>query len=92
MVKNSCFVQFRVGFNFVATVKKAIKERNYPVNIRLDEDVFVFRRRLDQDDYVHLSLMSSEDVLVKTNIFVLAIRLQDVFKTSSRHLQDVSSS
>ena len=46
---------------------------------------------------------SSEDVLVKTNIFVLAIRLQDVFrtschnktscknvfKTSSRRLQDV---
>ena len=40
---------------------------------------------------------SSEDVLVKTNIFILAIRLQDVFKTclrrlaktSSRHLRDV---
>ena len=51
--------------------------------------VFVFRRRLDQDEYVRLSLTSSEDVLVKTNIFVLAICLQDVFKTSSRHLQDV---
>ena len=38
-------------------------------------------RRLDQDKYVRLSLTSSEDVLVKTNIFVLAIRLQDVFKT-----------
>ena len=59
----------------------------YPANIRLDEDVFkmswsrricspqpnVFRRRL-------------QDVLVKTNIFVLAIRLQDVFKTPSRRL------
>ena len=30
-----------------------------------------------------------QDVLVKTNIFVLAICLQDVFKTSSRRLQDV---
>ena len=38
-----------------------------------------------------------QDVLVKSNIFVLAIHLQDVFKTScknvfktsSRHLQDV---
>ena len=76
MVKNSCFVQFRVGFNFVATVKKAIKERNYPVNIRLDEDVFVFRRRLDQDEYVHLSLMSSEDVFRTSSR-----RLQDIFKT-----------
>ena len=59
------------------------------------EDVFRLRlqktswRRLDQDQYVRLSLTSSEDVLVKTNIFVLAIRLQDVFKTSSRRFQDV---
>ena len=30
-----------------------------------------------------------QDVLVKTNIFVLAIHLQDVFKTFSRRLQDV---
>ena len=40
----------------------------YPANIRLDEDVlkmsfvFVFRRRLDQDEYVRLSFTSSEDV------------------------------
>ena len=46
-------------------------------------------RRLDQDEYVRLSLTSSEDVLVKTNIFVLVICLLDVFKTSSRRLQDV---
>ena len=50
-----------------------------PANIRLDEDVlkmsfvFVFRRRL-------------QDVLIKTNMFALALRLQ---KTSSRRLQDV---
>ena len=50
-----------------------------PPNIRLDEDilktsfVFVFRTRL-------------QDVLIKTNIFALVIRLQ---KTSSRRLQDV---
>ena len=73
----------------------APKDVYIPTNIRLDEDflktyfVFVFRRRLDQDKYVRLSLTSSEDVLVKTNIFVLAIRLQDVFKTFSRRLQDV---
>ena len=50
-----------------------------PPNIRLDEDilktsfVFVFRTRL-------------QDVLIKTNIFALVIRLQ---KTFSRRLQDV---
>ena len=69
--------------------------RPIPPNIRLDEDVFRLRlqktssRRLDQDEYVCLSLTSSrrlQDVLVKTNIFVLAIRLQDVFKTSSRRI------
>ena len=62
----------------------------FPANIRLDEDVwktsfvFVFKRRL-------------QDVLIKTNIFVFAICLQDVLKTFSRylakeslrHLQDV---
>ena len=39
-----------------------------------------------------ISLTSSrrlEDVLIKTDIFVLAICLQDVFKMSSRRLQDV---
>ena len=46
-------------------------------------------RRLDQDEYIHLTHTSSEDVLIKTNIFVLVIRLQDVFKTFSRRLQDV---
>ena len=54
----------------------------------LTQQTFVLRktswRRLDQDEYVRLNLRSSEDVLVKTNI-----RLQDVFKTSSRHLQDI---
>ena len=61
------------------------------------EDVFRLRlwktssRRRDQDEYVRLSLTSSEDVLVKTNIFVLAIRLQDVFKTSCRKVFKTSS-
>ena len=81
--------------------------RTYPANIRLDEDVlktsfvFVFRRRLDQDEYIRLSHSSSEDVL-KTSSRRLDQdqciclgdmsfrRLQDVFKTFSRRLQDVS--
>ena len=41
-------------------------------------------RRLDQDEYVRLSLTSSEDVF-KTS----SKRLQDLFKASSRRLQDV---
>ena len=45
-------------------------------------------RDLTQQTFV-LMRIRLEDVLVKTNIFVLAIRLQDVFKTFSRHLQDV---
>ena len=59
-----------------------ILQRWSPANKRLDEDVlktsfvFVFRRRL-------------QDVLIKTNIFVLVIHLQDVFKAFWRHLQDV---
>ena len=59
------------------------------------EDVFRLRlqktswRRLDQDEYIRITHMSLEDVLIKINIFVLAIYLQDVFKTFSRHLQDI---
>ena len=52
-------------------------DTNCPANIRLDEDVlktsFVFRTRL-------------QDVLMKTNMFALALRLQ---KTSPRRLKDV---
>ena len=50
------------------TNKRIVTLTINPANIRLDEDVlktsfvFVFRRRLDQDEYVHLSLTSSEDV------------------------------
>ena len=66
-----------------------------PANIRLDEDVF--RLRLQKTSSRRL-----QDVLIKTNMFALALRLQKtswsrpiysswpyVFKTSSRHLQDV---
>ena len=56
-------------------------------------------RRLAQDEYICLSHMSSEDVLIKTNILILVICLldvlprhfQDVFKTSSIRLPKTSS-
>ena len=92
------WMKWGVDYINSSTVKYK-QDRTSPANIRLDEDVFRLRlqktswRRLDHNRYVRLSLMSSEDVLVKTKIFVLAIRLQDVFKTSSRclekHLQDI---
>ena len=82
-------------YTFVNNLNKFIFEQVftslYPANIRLDEDflktsfVFVFKtssRHLDQDEYSRLTHTSSEDVLIKTNIFVLAISLQNVFKTS----------
>ena len=62
------------------------------------EDVFkTSSRRCDQDEYIRLTQTSSEDVFIKTNIIVLVIRLQDVFKkycksvfkTPSSCLQDV---
>ena len=57
------------------------------------EDAFRlrFRGSLNQDEHIHLKHTSSEDVLIKTNIFVLVIRLQDVFKTFSRCLAKTSS-
>ena len=68
--------------------------RTYPANIRLDEDVlktsfvFVFRRRLDQDEYVCLSLTSSEDVFKTSWSRSIYSSWPYVFKTSSRRLQD----
>ena len=80
----------------------------HPANIRLDEDLlktsFVFRRRLDQDKHVCLSLTSSkrlgQDQYIRlgrtsSRRFQDALhkRLQDVlknvFKTFSRRLEDV---
>ena len=63
--------------------------RKAPANIRLDEDVlktniFSLIIRLHKTSSRRL-----QNVLVKTNIFLLSIRLQDVYKTSSKHLQDV---
>ena len=64
--------------------------------------VFVFRRHLDQDEYVHLIHASSEDNL-KTSwsrpiysswsyVFKTSSRrFQDIFKTSSRRLAKTSS-
>ena len=59
--------------------KLTMKFGRFPAKIRVHEDVlktsfvFVFRRRF-------------QDVLMKTNLFALSIRLQ---KTTSRRLQDV---
>ena len=64
-------------FSIYILLSRRINTR--PANIRPDKDflkksfVFVFRKRL-------------QDVLIKTNVFVLIIRLQ---KTPSRHFQDV---
>ena len=61
------------------------------------EDFFkTSSRRLDQDEYIRLTHTSSEDVvktssrrLHQVNVFVLVIRLQDVFKMFWKRLQDV---
>ena len=60
----------------------------YPENIRLRLQK-TSSRRLDQDEYIRLSHASTEDVLVKTNIFVLAIRLRHIFKPFSRRLAEI---
>ena len=53
--------------------------------------VFVFRRRLDEDEHVRYTDTSSEDVLIKTNIFTClghtsSKRLQDIFKKSCKDI------
>ena len=58
------------------------KVRRYPANIRLDEDVFCYRLQ-------KTSSRRLQNVLIKTNIILLVICLQNVFKTFSRRPQDV---
>ena len=71
-------------------------QRTNPANIRLD-DVFrlclqkTFSRCLHQDELIRYTHTSSEDVLIKTNILVLVIRFQDVFKTSCKNVFKTSS-
>ena len=61
-----------------------------PANIRLDEDVLIKTNMLASALRPQkTSSRRLQDVLVKTIIFVLPIRLQDVFKTFSRRLQDI---
>ena len=58
-----------------------------PANIRLDEGVLkTSSRRLDQDEYVHFSLTSSEDVFktcYQVKVFMVT-QFQDIFETSSK--------
>ena len=54
----------------------------------------VFKTSWSKRTYSHYSCIFRrclQDVLIKTNIFALVISLQDVFKTSSRHLAKMSS-
>ena len=51
--------------------------------------VFVFRKRLDQDEYVRLSLTSSEDVFKTSWSRPIYSSWPCVFKRSSRRFQDV---
>ena len=48
-------------------------------------------RRIYSSHLQKTSWRRFQDILVKTNIFVLVIHLQDVSKMSSRYLQDMSS-
>ena len=60
-----------------------------PANIRLDEEVFLLLLRKTSSRRLQDVFMKTNLSLLKTNIFVLSIRLQDVFKMFSRRLQDI---
>ena len=79
-----------------------------PANIRLDEDVlktsfvFVFTRRLHQDEYIHFTHTSSEDVFKASSRrldqdqyirlgHTTSRRPQEIFKTSWENIFKTSS-
>ena len=60
--------------------------------IRLDGNVLKTSwRRLSPSSSEDVFRRRLQDVLIKTNIFILVMHLQDNFKTSSRHLAKTSS-
>ena len=78
------------------------EKRPNPANSRLSENIMktswrqlssLSSRRLDQGEYIHLSLTSSRRLqcVFKTSCQYVFNILQDVFNTSLRHLQDVWS-
>ena len=78
------------------------EKRPNPANIRLSENIMktswrqlssLSSRRLDQGEYIHLSLTSSRRLqcVFKTSCQYVFNILQDVFNTSLKHLQDVLS-
>ena len=71
------FAWYKEYMSYLISFRKLLDV--FPANIHLDEDVF--RLYLQNTCSKHL-----QDVLIKTNIFPLVIRLQ---KMSSRHLQDI---
>ena len=89
--------------SYIISIAKTVSKKigafipsvKFSANIRLDEDVlktffvFVFRRRLDQDEYVHLSSLSSEDVFKASWLRPVYSSWLYVFSTSSRSFQDV---
>ena len=81
----------RMDFSFCNNVLHSYT----PTNICLDKDVlktsfvFVFRRRLDQEEYVRLTLKSSEDVFKMSSRCLGRDQYIRLGHTSSRRLQDV---
>ena len=80
--------------NFIALLHRPSNKPEFIEHLYTQQTfvVFVFRRRLYQDEHVRYTDTSSEDVLTKPIYsLVLVIRLQNVFKTSSRSLAKISS-
>ena len=77
-------------FVFMKTSSRRLED---VFGLRLHEDVFKTSwKRLHQDQHIRLGHTSSrrlENVFIKINIFVLVIRPQDIFNTSSRCFENV---
>ena len=80
----------RVFINLTAAAlkKQELSARINPANIRLGEDVLkTSSRRLDQDEYIHLTHTSSEDVFKTSSRRLDQDQYNCLGHTSSRRLQ-----
>ena len=79
------FFALRITSNICSLYFWLFWPQNLPTSLEYTQQTFA----LMKTSWRRLSSLSSEDVSIRTNILALPIRLQDVFKTSSRHLPDV---
>ena len=92
IVLNTFRFKYSVLFGTHILLDRSLRVLQIPVHLTTQQPFnyhLSWWRRLEDVFRLRLQKMSLQDVLIKTNIFVLVIRLQGFLKKLSKHLPDV---